>query len=163
MSRPLINVEGLKEVMQSMRDYKNRLPPEMEVMATEATLPILENVAYYPPQPPPKNEKTVYIRGQGTKYLPTGKVYLTSQQYGKTAHQFLRREGKDIVAGVGTPATYSLYLRGDTETSGKYYDRSAYMHKGIWETLVSIVNRLLPNIMLRFNLRVQDFLKRYGK
>lgn len=163
MSRPLITVEGLKEVMQAMRDYKNRLPPELELMANEATMPILENVASYPPEPPPKNEKSVYLRGQGTKYLPTGKIYATSQQYGKTAHQFMRREGGDIVAGVGTPATYSVYLRGETDSNSKYYDRSAAVHKGVWETLVSIINRLLPNILTRFNLRIADFLRKYGK
>lgn len=158
----LISVEGLKEVMQMMKAARQGLHPEVQVIAAEATLPLLEAVASYPGQPAPRNEKYVYLRGQGTKYVPTGKVYLTSQQYGKTAHQFTRREGDDVVAGVGMPATYAVYLRGDIDTSSKYYDRPAWMHKGVWETLVSIVNRLLPNIRIRFDMRIADFLRKIG-
>lgn len=159
---PLIEVEGLREVMQAMKAAREKLHPEVEVMMAEATLPLLEAVASYPSQPPPKDEKHVYLRGQGTKYVPTGKIYYTSQQYGKTAHQFTRREGSDVVAGVGMPATYAVYLRGDMDTGSKRYNKPAWMHNGVWETLVSIANRLLPNIIVRFDMRIGDFLRKIG-
>lgn len=159
----LIKVEGLNETITAMREARAKLPPELQLIAAEATLPVLEAVASYPPQPAPKNEDYVYMRGQGTKYMPTGKIYkLSSQQYGKTAHQFTRSDGKDIIAGVATPATYSLYLRGDVDPGSKFYDRPAYMHKGIWETLVNIVTRLLPLIQNKVNTRIQAFIRRLG-
>lgn len=162
--KPLIEIKGLNEVIEAMQATAKGLPSEVRLAAAEATEPILEAVALYPPQQPPANANYVYMRGQGTKYVPTGKIYkLTSQQYGKTAHQFLRSEGRDIVAGVATPATYSIYLRGSMDAGSKYYGRSARTHNGVWETLVAIVNRLLPTINRRLINRINEALDRWIK
>ena len=67
----MIEVEGLKS---HEADEGSRRSPEVQVIMAEATLPLLEVVASYPGQPPPKNEIRVPARA-GHQVRADGQVY----------------------------------------------------------------------------------------
>lgn len=123
----------------------DRLVGEMPAESTAAIklgMEALRNMtAKYPAQRAPANPKRMYIRGVGTRYLPTGRTYMTSQKYG--ASQEVRAEAdKSGARGyLDFKADYSNWIRGDLEGKGQ-----ARVHADNWELLSVIFKRWLGTV-----------------
>lgn len=148
-----IDVRGADELSAKLHAFPDELADEIaEIVEFEAMPDFLDAIQDYPPQPAPYNENRVYIRGSGTLYVPTGKLYATSQRYDATAYVEVTKEGRDIVGTVKTPATYSIFLRGTT--TGR---PPAWMHPA-WESLTQIIARVGPAVLAKLQQRINDFI-----
>lgn len=152
-----LTVTGLKEMIADVKSSRAGIPSAIYVAVSASLKEIQTEIAKYPPQKAPADPKRIYIRGKGMKYIPTGRIQKTSEQYGKTTTIRVLREGNNIVGFVNSKASYASYIRGELDGKGQ-----AWMHVGVWPTLKSIVDEQTPLIKVRVDVAVQDYLKRNG-
>ncbi len=137
---PRIKTNG-PDVIRKIFRVADDLPAEAASAVKIGMEQLRAETAKYPPQKPPANPKRQYIRGVGTRYIPTGRTYYTSQKYG--ASQTVRAESdKNSARGyLDFPADYSSYVRGDLEGKGQ-----AHIHAGTWELVSAIFKRWLATV-----------------
>lgn len=140
----------------ALAEARRLMPNTIELAIEEGMLPMFDELKTYPPQGAPANPKKVYERGKGMKYVPTGKIYkLTSEVYGKQT--FKTGSYRDQAFGkIEQPSSYAEHVRGNLTD----HPEPAWMHKGIWKSLVSIVKVHLPRIFAILDKRVQEILNR---
>ena len=156
-----MEVDGDEETAAFLRAAREGIPVEIRVGMDEG-LAVLQNATTeYPPQRPPANPQSVYVRGVGTRR--NGQQYYSSERYGASQFRGVERYGREIVGYLNMPASYSKYLRGDMEQGSPRYNRPAWMHVGVWRTLVEIVNEFLPDIVRRLEKRLQTYFNRLDK
>lgn len=137
-----IEIEGLEETIKTLRDLGQNVQGMIVEDFPDAMKPALELIQTYPPQKAPRNKNWRYIRGQGSLYVPTGKLYPTSQQYGPTTKSYAQLEAGQAVGYIHSPATYASYLRGDPPT----YEFGTAYHRDNWMSITTILDRTLPQI-----------------
>lgn len=166
MPGSLMDVQGVEATSRLLSELKTSIPRELAVGMDEAMTPVQNEVVNYPGSRTPTNPRSVYVRGRGTEYTRedgSKKLYATSERYGATTTKGVKREGPDIVGYVNSPASYAELLRGTLEPGSERYDKPAWMHRGIWKTLKTIRDELLPSITRRLNKRIQDLIARLDR
>lgn len=154
-----LTVTGLDEMISSVKSSRAGIPTAIYVAMAAAMADVRKDVATYPPQRPPSNPQSVYIRGVGTRYTRkdgTSKTYKTSERYGATTIYRVVREADNIVGFVNSKASYAIYLRG-TLLDPTF---QAWMHQNRWKTLADISEAAMPMIAARVTVAINDYLNR---
>jgi hypothetical protein len=157
MSGITMTAVGLKEMIADVKSSRTGIPTAIYMAMAASMAIVARDVKTYPPQKPPRNPKRIYIRGVGTRYLPTKKTYRTSERYGATTVYRVLREDNAVVGYVNSKASYANWLRGTLERMHEQADQHTN-----WETLREIADRNMPLIVARVNVAVTDYLKRNG-
>lgn len=77
-----IRIEGLPRLERIMREVGSLRPVKRGL--AKGAIHLRRKIRTYPEQRPPTNPKYQYIRGVGTKYVPTGRIQKTSENHGKS-------------------------------------------------------------------------------
>lgn len=134
MAEPSIRLEGDIELKKIMKEVGSLRPVKKAL--GQGAVHLKGKVAEYPTQLPPVNPKYRYIRGAGTRYVPTGKTQLTSERHGQSWTVQSRAGGLTWV--VGSDTTYGRYL----QYAGPDKPRQTLRHKRAnWDTTQDVADR----------------------
>lgn len=156
-----MTVEGLEHTIEAIKSSRLGIPTAIYVTMSAGMQEILSDVKTEPPQRPPANPQSVYIRGVGTRYTRkdgSTKTYKTSEKYAATSTYRVLREDDNVVGYVNSKASYAVHLRGSLLQP----DLQAWMHQNRWKTLASIVEDRIPVIQLRMERAVEEVMKKNG-
>jgi hypothetical protein len=118
-----IRIEGLPE-LQKIMDEVGSLRPVKKGLGKGA-VHLKGKIARYPRQRPPKDPRRIYIRGVGTRYVPTGRTYLTSERHGQS--WTVRSQAGGLMWIVGSDTTYGPFLQDEKK-------RTFYHQTTGWQT-----------------------------
>jgi hypothetical protein len=136
MTRMLMSIENADKASNGLRRARDEVPAELELAGREGISIIHRRAAGYP------------AKGSSDSYERTG-------LYGKTQTSGVWRDGKGVVAYHNSNRDYSIWVRGD----GKKYP-GAWMHVGVWESLITILAESLPKIRSIVDAALQRLMNR---
>jgi hypothetical protein len=123
-----ISVTNVRETIDALQRAQQEVPDAIRVAVDAGLRLILKPMKEYPPQPPPMGKRP-------SRYLRT---HLYERDI---TGPYITMHDRSIFGYINSGAPYSLYLRGNAEN----YD-GAWMHIGVWESLSSILQRVLPQV-----------------
>lgn len=133
--RILTTITGLREAARGLNAVHDGLPHTVSGGMNEAVKPIHRATAAYAPQ-------------RNSSHKRTG-------MYGKTQTSGVYWRGSDTYGYVYMPAKYAIWLRGTPD--GSYL--GAWMHRGWWRSLKSILDEHLPRAVAIIERRVQQLIR----
>jgi len=116
-----IKIDGLAEALRRFETIPAKVNSTMRSLMDKSMRVLWENVPPYPPKP------------EGSKYIRTGLLGKSIGASGaKPTIYSITGTGADIVGAFGTKLSYAKYVIDP--------DRQAYMHKGRWWTMKTILD-----------------------
>ena len=156
-----IHITGIEDKIAALGRAPTGIMAEIAGQMTGALSGLRDDMATYPAQPTPANQKYLYVRGRGTMYVPTQKIYKnTSQQFGKQVTLNVTQPAAGQVVGtINAGATYSGYVRGTMEPG---LTDPAWMHKGFWVSTIDLVAKWMDTINRRMDVAVANWKDKNG-
>jgi hypothetical protein len=151
MPSPIIEIRGLDELMQRMRQFPQKLNASIKTTMQAALLTLWENV---PPYPPPPDDST-YVR-TGTLGRTLGSAEGGGKGSGQPDVYEVRELGAAWEGRFGTNLEYAPYVIGD-DTQAK--------HMGHWWKISVIKERAEEKINRLFEIlgeKLAEFLEGKG-
>ena len=123
-----IRIEGLPELRRVMNEVGSLRPVKRGI--AKVAIHINRKIAIYPRQRPPVDPRRVYIRGSGTLYVPTGRLYETSEAHGRS---WIAKSGlTGLRWTIGSDTTYGPFLQDER--------RQTFYHQTTgWKTTDTVV------------------------
>lgn len=131
-----IEIQGMEELERKLAHMPEKLN-QLTRTTMEASLKALQqNVPEYPPRP------------ETSKYVRTGMLGRSlGAAGGKPTVYSIKGSGANVVGTFGTNLSYAQYVIDD--------QRQAYMHKGRWWTMKTIVTNTKDKIINLWNLMIK--------
>jgi hypothetical protein len=126
-----IEIRGLKELQANLDRQARELSRQVTKIMDRAVKYAHSQVPKYPSPP------------DGSSYTRTG-------QLGRSIHTEVRGIGADTVGVIGTATVYAPWVIDE--------EHQAWMHKGRWYTLQSVVRKSMDGIMKIFNDEISKLL-----
>jgi hypothetical protein len=136
MTQLNMHIDGADTVSNNLSRARTEIPDELAVAGSQGITLIHRAAGSYP------------------SYAGKGKSERTGL-YGKTQTSGVYRQGSGIVAYHNSPAKHSIWVRGD----GLKYP-GAWMHVGVWQSLISILAENLPKIRTIVDAALQRVMNR---
>lgn len=131
-----IDIEGLDRLERKLALLPGKLNELTKTTMEKSLLTLQQNVPEYPPAPPE------------SKYVRTGTLGRSlGAAGGKPTVYSIKGSGADIVGTFGTNLSYAQYVIDE--------NRQAYMHKGRWWTMKTIVENTKEKIINLWNLMIK--------
>ena len=134
-----IRIEGLPPLRKILKEVGSLRPVKRGL--AKGAVQLRGEVRIYPFQRPPVDPKRIYIRGVGTRYLPTGRTTRTSEKHSKS--WAARSSQAGLTWTIGSDTSYGPFLQDERK-------QTLYHKQTGWKTIAQVarseandINRLV--------------------